>query len=77
MWGDALNLTGTLPVVVVMVQDAPSSFVIEDDECFFAFVLVACCVCKGVCILILHIIIIKLPLSFFRVRILVHILLLV
>jgi len=28
MWGDALNLAGTLPVVVVMVQDAPSSFVV-------------------------------------------------
>jgi hypothetical protein len=74
MWGDALNLTGTLPVVIVMVQNAPSSFVVEDDECF-CLVLVACCVCKGVCILILHIIIIKLPLSFFRVHILVHILL--
>jgi hypothetical protein len=39
MWGDALNLTGTLPVVVVMVQDAPSSFVVKDDECF--------CLCTG------------------------------
>jgi hypothetical protein len=39
MWGDALNLTGTLPVVVVMVQDAPSSFVVEDDESF--------CLCTG------------------------------
>jgi hypothetical protein len=76
MWGDALNLTGTLPVVVVMVQDAPSSFVVEDDECF-CFVLVVRCVFKGACIHILHIIIIKLPLSFFRVHILVYILLLV
>jgi hypothetical protein len=43
----------------------------------FAFVLVVRCVFKGARIHILHIIIIKLPLSFFRVHILVYILLLV
>jgi hypothetical protein len=42
-----------------------------------AFVLVACCVCKGMCIHISHIIIIKLPLNFFREHIFVYILLLV
>ncbi len=67
MWHDALNLAGTLPLVVVMVHQLP---LWSRTISVFAFVLVASCVCKGMCIHISHIIIIKLPLNFFREHIL-------